>query len=116
MEAFRELMPQVHARWKNRSDLTFQFPGGELRQAFFRRVGETLDEIVARHQQERIAIVAHGGTIRAGLAHLFPDTMRDWWAYALSNGSLTQVLVGADSHVLAVLNDVHHLDGEAEND
>jgi probable phosphoglycerate mutase len=115
-DAFRELMPQAYARWQDRGDLTFRFPGGEQRRAFFQRVGRALDEIVARHPQERVAIVAHGGTIRAGLAHLFPDTMRDWWAHALSNASLTQVRVGTNGHVLAALNDVQHLEGEVENE
>jgi probable phosphoglycerate mutase len=104
-EAFQASMPQVYAHWQDRSDLTFQFPGGEQRQAFFRRVGHTLDEITARHRGEQVAVVAHGGTIRAGLAHLLPETMSDWWAYALDNGSLTHVHASDTGNVLVTLND-----------
>jgi broad specificity phosphatase PhoE len=111
METFRQTMPELFARWHDRSDLSFQYPGGEQRQAFFRRVGQTLDEILGWHPGGRIAIVSHGGTIRGGLAWLFPDTMRDWWAYALQNGSLTHIRIGEESNSLVALNDCQHLDG-----
>jgi probable phosphoglycerate mutase len=88
------------------------FPRGEKRQVFFQRVARALDEIVALHPDEQIAVVAHGGTLRGGLAHLFPDTMRDWWIYALQNASLTHVRVGENGKRLVVLNDCHHLDGD----
>lgn len=110
MEEFQATMPQVYARWRNRGDLTFRFPRGERRQAFFQRVGRALDGIVALHPDEQIAVVAHGGTLRGGLAYLFPDTMRDWWAYTLRNASLTHVHVGGNGKRLIVLNDCHHLD------
>ncbi len=115
IEAFRESMPDVYARWQHRGDLTFQFPGGEQRLAFFRRVGQTLDEIAAQHPAGSVAIVTHGGTIRAGLAHLFPDTMSDWWAYALHTASLTHVIVGSEANLLVALSDVQHLEGRGEN-
>lgn len=109
MESFRESMPEVYARWQNRADLTFQFPGGEQRQAFFQRVGRALDEIVGQHPDEQVAVVAHGGTLRAGLAHLFPETKRDWWSYALDNASLTHVRFKNGSKDLLALNDCQHL-------
>lgn len=111
MDAFRETMPEVYARWQPRGDLTFQFPGGEQRLAFYRRVGRALDDIVARHSGEQVAVVAHEGTLRAGLAHLFPETMSDWWAYDLDNASLTHVRAGEGENVLVSLNDCQHLQG-----
>ncbi|MGD2207425.1 MAG: histidine phosphatase family protein [Anaerolineae bacterium] len=111
MEAFQESLPEVYGQWRNRNDLTFQFPGGEQRWGFFRRVGATLDEIVAQHRGEQVLIVAHGGTLRAGLAHLLPDSMSDWWAYDLNNASLTHVRIEDGMNTLAALNDCRHLDG-----
>lgn len=108
-EGFRQAMPKVYAHWQVRDDLTFQFPGGEQRYAFFRRVGRALDEIVGRHPRGQVGVVAHGGTIRAGLAHLFPETMADWWAYTLHNASLTRVRVGKGENELVALNDCQHL-------
>ena len=110
MDTFRTSMPEVYALWQNRADLTFQFPGGEQRQAFFWRVGRALDEIVEQHSGEQVAVVAHGGTLRAGLAHLFPDTMHDWWNYALDNASLTHVRITKEVNELVRLNDCQHLE------
>jgi broad specificity phosphatase PhoE len=115
IDSFRESMPGIFARWQNRKDLTFQFPGGEQRLAFYERVGQALDGIAARQPGARVAVVAHGGTIRAGLANLLPDTMADWWAYSLDNASLTRVTVRADGNLLRVLNDRQHLDGTQSN-
>jgi probable phosphoglycerate mutase len=112
LETFRVSMPEVFARWQDRSDVTFQFPGGEQRLGFFRRVGRALDTIVARHPGEQVAVVAHGGTLRAGLAHLFPDTMGDWWAYALPNASVTHVRIGEMGNLLLALSDCQHLEGK----
>ena len=111
-EMFAQTMPQVYARWLNRRDLTFQFPGGEQRLAFYRRVGRALDEIIERSAGQTVVVVAHGGSIRAGLAHLFPETMQDWWAYRLDNASLTHIRVDGEDKTLVVLNDCRHLEGE----
>jgi broad specificity phosphatase PhoE len=107
---FRETMPEVFCLWQARGDLSFQFPGGEQRHAFFQRVGLALDRIVARHPGELVAVVAHSGTFRAGLAHLFPETMGDWWVYALHTASITHVHVGDEGNLLVSLNDCQHLD------
>jgi probable phosphoglycerate mutase len=111
LEALRDAMPQLYARWQDRGNLDFRWPGGERRRTFFRRVASAIDEIWVNHPGEQVAIVAHGGTLRAGLAHLFPDTMHDWWAYALHNASLTHVRILNAGNSLLSLNDCQHLDG-----
>lgn len=108
LEGFRESMPEAYALWQDRDDLTFQFPGGEQRLAFLQRVALALDGIAARHPDEGVVVVAHGGTLRAGLAHLCPRTMSDRWAYDLGNASLTHVRVSAGGNVLVALNDRQH--------
>jgi len=112
VEAFRQTMPEVYARWEDRGDLSFHFPGGEQRLAVLQRIAQVLDEIVARHPGQPVAAVSHGGTLRAGLGHLFPETMSDWWAYALDNASLTRVRAGIGQNVLVTLNDCQHLHQE----
>lgn len=108
-EDFEAAMPETYARWQDRGDLTFQFPGGEQRLVFYERVGNTLAEIIASYPGEAVAVVAHGGTIRAGLACLLPDTMSDWWGYPLDNASLTHVRAGEKCNELIVLNCRKHL-------
>jgi broad specificity phosphatase PhoE len=44
-------------------------PGGESMADVIARVGETLDRLAALHQGEEVVVVAHGGSIRAAVAH-----------------------------------------------
>ena len=111
LESFRGSFPDLFARWHDKGDLTFHYPGGEQRRAFFHRVGQAIGEIVAAHTGEQVVVVGHGGTLRAGLAHLFPDRMGNWWAYALHNASLTHVRILPEAKDLVALNDCRHLDG-----
>ncbi len=109
-QEFKASMPEVYARWSVRNDQTFTFPRGEQRREFFQRVAQSLDAILDRHQHGAVAIVAHAGTLRAGLAHLLPATMSDWWAYNLGNGSLTHVRTGEAGPTLMSLNDCQHME------
>jgi probable phosphoglycerate mutase len=112
IDTLRETMPEVYTRWQDRQDLTFRFPGGEQRLSFYQRVGRALDEIVAWHPGEQVVVIAHEGTLRAGLVHLFPPMMSDQWAYDLRNASLTHVRAGDGENVLVSLNDCQHLQGQ----
>lgn len=116
IDSFRDSLPAVYSRWKDRSDMEFQFPGGEQRMAFFQRVSQTIEQITAWHPTEQVAVVAHGGTLRAALAHLLPQTMKDWWAYSLHNASLTHVRVQRGNNILVSLNDERHIDGDPKNE
>jgi len=44
------------------------FPGGESFDAMWRRVAAALERIRARHANQRVAIVSHGGVNRIALA------------------------------------------------
>lgn len=68
--------PALHARWRNRDDLGFTWPGGEQRAAFLRRVASACDRILSLHPRETALIVSHGGTTRVLLAHLLPSKQR----------------------------------------
>jgi broad specificity phosphatase PhoE len=101
--------PDLYARWQDRTDMGFQWPRGERRVDFFNRAAQACQCILARHPEERIVIVAHGGTIRACLAHLLPRQLGPWWTYSLDTAGLTRVhLSESDTH-LVVLNDASHL-------
>src|SRR5207237_256510 len=74
----RERWPERHAEWM-RAPTEIMFPGGEGWPGFRARVLASLGRIVERHAGSTLAIVAHGGTLRAILvdalglpdAHLF---------------------------------------------
>jgi broad specificity phosphatase PhoE len=90
-------------------DLTFTFPGGEQRAQFFQRVGEAMEEIVERHPDQKVVVVAHGGTLRACLVHYLPAEFSQWWTYELENCSLTRLEVIEERARLLVLDDRAHL-------
>ncbi|MFQ6101792.1 MAG: histidine phosphatase family protein [Anaerolineae bacterium] len=106
MEAQR---PALFARWKNRADMEFEWPGGERRIDFFHRVAGACDRILALHPEGHVVIVAHGGTLRGCLAHLLPGQLDQWWEYALDNCGLTYVSVEGTGARLLMLNDGAHL-------
>jgi broad specificity phosphatase PhoE len=108
-EEMETLHPEVFVRWKDRTDMEFRWPGGERRADFFRRVTRACDQILKRHSSDKVVIVAHGGTIRACLAHLLPDQLGEWWGYTLKNCSITRISVDGNGIRLIALDDKAHL-------
>ena len=109
---FAQSLPDVHARWQNRDDSEYTWPGGEKRADFFHRVAQTVEGIVAAHPAGKVAVVCHGGVIRATLAHYLPATHGQWWAYRLHTGSLTRLLVAPDGNALLALNEHEELSAD----
>jgi broad specificity phosphatase PhoE len=109
LDEFREHFPDLHKRWTDKMDLSFAFPGGEQRAQFFQRVGEAMEGIVEHHPDQRVVVVAHGGTLRAGLVHYLPAEFSQWWTYELGNCSLTRLELREGQAKLLVLDDRAHL-------
>jgi broad specificity phosphatase PhoE len=103
-EEFGANYPEDFARWQDRTDIGFTWPGGENRCGFFRRTARAMDHIVSMHPDDKVVVVCHGGVIRAALAHYLPDDYGEWWTYPLHTGSLTRLLVTPDCSQLLVLN------------
>ena len=82
-----------------------RWPHTERPREYVARVGRPLDEIVLRHQGERVLVVSHAGTIRALLAHYFPSETERWWATAVRRCSVTRLQVASDRTVLLALDD-----------
>ena len=101
--------PQLLARWDDRHDLSFAYPGGETRIAFMQRIADALDVLVTRHPQDTIVVVSHGGALRATLSHFFPEETDLWGSFTAGNCSLTYVQVNGRCTELAKLDDREHL-------
>lgn len=101
--------PDLYARWLDKDDAEYTWPGGEKRADFFRRVAGACTEILSRHPQGTVIIVAHGGTLRACLAYLLPEELGEWWAYPLDHCGLTRVAVTKGQARLLALNETDHL-------
>ena len=83
--------------------------GGPILWPIEGRVSAVLLAIVARHPNQRVAVVAHAGVISAALSWYLPEKRWRWWRTTVSNCSLTRFRVeGARGELLSV-NDIQHL-------
>jgi len=82
-------------------------PGGESFADVIARVGPEMDRLVAENAGGDVVIVAHGGSIRAALAHAMSAPGESVLAFSIKNLSLTRIeKVGPDWRVAAV-NEEH---------
>jgi broad specificity phosphatase PhoE len=82
-------------------------PGGEGDDAFRARVAGVIDVLAGRHRGRTIAVVAHGGSINAYLAHLLG--IHRSLVLTVENTSITAVRIGDDGPTIVTANDCHHL-------
>lgn len=82
-------------------------PGGEGDDSLRDRVAAVVNRLAVRHAGGCIAVVAHGGTIGAYVAHLF-GMHRSLWL-AVENTSITKVHIGGDGPAVITANDCNHL-------
>jgi len=102
------------AGWKTllrqwRTDPSAKPPGGESAVEFTQRVGAALQEIVDRHRDENLIVVAHGGSLSVGLAVLVGEP-GDWRDYQMTNCGITVVDLGPDRKLLT-FDETSHLAG-----
>lgn len=109
-EHFESDHPLIYSRWRDRTDESFGWPGGETRRAFRTRVAGVMEQLAAQHAGETILLVVHSGVIRMALAHLAPDPFVEWWRYSPENCSLTHLLLGSNGRAeVPMFNQITHL-------
>lgn len=85
-------------------------PGGEPAEQFSTRVRAAVERIATAHPDERVVVVAHGGTIGEILRQA---TKSEPWAFVGSdNASISHLVVTADGWRLRRYNDTTHLEDE----
>ena len=83
--------------------------GGPIRWPIEGRVSAVLLEIVAKHPDQRVAVIAHAGVISAALSWYLPKKRWRWWRTTVSNCSITRFKVEGNRAELLAVNDIHHL-------
>ena len=102
--------PQLYAA-SQVNDLDFAPPGGEnIRQASA-RIADFISGMKARHHDDNVLIVGHGGTLRAAFVALMELPLEANWRFAMANCGLSMVDIFPDNAVLRLFNDTSHLDG-----
>jgi len=115
-EEIRALAPDSFAAWM--ADVgRFQFPGGENLEQVAARSWAVFEDIVAAHEGQRVAIVAHGGSLRAILCRALGMALDRLLALGQDYAGLSILERPAGAWSLALLN--HHeplaLVGESES-
>jgi probable phosphoglycerate mutase len=83
--------------------------GGPIRWPIEGRVSAVLLDILAKHPDQRVAVVAHAGVISAALSWYLPERRWRWWRTTVSNCSLTRFKVEGNKAELLGVNDIKHL-------
>jgi phosphoserine phosphatase len=104
-EEIRALAPDAFAAWM--ADVgRFQFPGGENLEQVAARSWAAFEDIVAAHEGQRVAIVAHGGSLRAILCRALGMPLDRLLALGQDYAGLSMLERPAGAWSLALLN--HH--------
>lgn len=83
--------------------------GGPIRWPIEGRVSAVLLDILAKHPDQRVAVVAHAGVISAALSWYLPEKRWRWWRTTVSNCSITRFKVEGNRAELLAVNDIQHL-------
>jgi probable phosphoglycerate mutase len=83
--------------------------GGPIRWPIEGRVSNVILEILARHPNQRVALIAHAGVISAALSWYLPEKRWRWWRTTVSNCSITKFRVEGRWAELLAVNDIRHL-------
>jgi len=102
-----EKYPAEYAE-RTRNPSRFQPSGGESRRQLFERASKKFEEIAARHANETIALVAHGGTCRAIASYI--AGVNGWGQFAIDNCSISIVdCLDDGTREVSLLNSTYHL-------
>jgi alpha-ribazole phosphatase len=96
--------PEAFADWMARVG-EFPFPEGESVPDLIARAVPAFEAIAAAHEGQAIAIVAHGGTNRALLCHVFGLPLGRLLAFGQDYGALTVFEAGRRGWALRRLNE-----------
>lgn len=100
--------PEALHRWYE-DPLGSAPPGGEMLGAVVQRVRASYETLVGRHQDETVALVAHGGTLRLLLCVALGIPPDNYWQFSFDEASLSELGVYEEGAILNVLNDTSHL-------
>jgi probable phosphoglycerate mutase len=106
-ELLREY-PEQWAAWVREPSWDL-IPGGEGAQAFERRVGRILGEILDRHPAGDVLCVTHGGVIQVALLSVVGRRSHGQFPFRIDNASLSVIQWAGDQAAITAVNDTCHL-------
>ncbi len=100
--------PDIYKKWIN-NPLETTIPKGESLSIFRKRVVRAFKDIIAKHKNQEIAIVCHGGTISAFITYILKS--RDFWKHIPDSASLSLLEAENRKFKVEFFNYTRHLAG-----
>lgn len=104
----QEKEAEKYNEWR-KDPISVSPPNGENFLDFQKRVISIINKIKDLHTGERIAIVAHGGTIRVYLAHILGMELKGNRKLSVHNTSISHLTIYDNRPVLKLMNSTCHL-------
>ena len=95
-------MPQTWQAYLH-DPLAFAFPGGDSVPRFLADASETVQELVSRHDDQRVLIVTHKGVITAALSHLLHGDFHHCFCYDIRPSGFVRLRVYDNSSIMTQL-------------
>jgi len=110
LEEISYKFPREFNKWRN-DKLEAPMCGGDLSiEKASTRAKNAIKEIVSKHKEKNILIVAHGGIIKAGLIGLFDWNMTMYHKIKLGNTAICKIDFDFDLNpTIVTINDTSHL-------
>jgi alpha-ribazole phosphatase len=110
---------EIKARYSDLADIYHSSPGklripeGESFQELMERAYGAMTDLVGRHDSSTIAVVTHGGTIRAIICKLLGIDLNHLNQIRQDNAALNVIDYYGEYGILSLLNDTYHLRSES---
>ncbi len=105
----RQKYKELYAQWYQKP-VEVKIPGAETVLEFRDRVVNVLDGIRAKHPDQEVLVVTHGGVITLYLAHLLEMDLNRLWSISLKNAAVTIISFCENFPCVLVFNDTCHLE------
>jgi alpha-ribazole phosphatase len=105
----------IHEKWPSQlsglftSPAEIVIPGGESFYELKLRAAGAIAELVAKHQDETVVVVSHGGTIRTIFCSILDIHLNHLWEIRQDNTAVNIIEYYDGKALIALVNDIHHL-------
>lgn len=103
-----ERYPEEHAAY-SKDSITNRPSGAEHLEDVIARCRQFLDEVIAAHPDETVAVACHGGSVRGLLAAALDMGPELYRRVRVDNGSLTILELSPERTLVVTLNDTCHM-------
>lgn len=107
---------EIVERFPGAFTTVFHAPDGETRELFTERVAVVLLRLAVQHPGERLAIVTHGGAVRAMVRSIYERHDHDQSVPFIGNTSITELAFDDGAWRVLRLNDATHVVDEQAPD